>query len=118
MPAATLAQQRAKFKATNAAHRISAPVLSSPSVGDGRPTTWGSQLSQLAEQNGPAQEIAIGSRPKSTEFVGSPRPSNGEVTLPPKRQLGQHGQHTSHSHVPERKSLEHSVARRCEHQAE
>ncbi|KAK0503687.1 hypothetical protein EDD18DRAFT_1456874 [Armillaria luteobubalina] len=84
--AATLAQQRAKFKANNAAnaaHRISAPVLSSPSIGDGRPTTWGSQLSQLAEQNGPAQEISIGSRPKSTEFVGSPRPSNGEVTLPP-----------------------------------
>lgn len=74
--AATLAHQRAKLKASNAAHRISAPILASGS-GDGR-STWGSALSQVAEQNpnSPAQEIivpSIGSalRPKSTEFSGS-----------------------------------------------
>lgn len=72
--AATLAQQRAKLKASNAAHRISAPVLASP--GDLR-ASWGpSQLSQVSEsQTSPAvQEIAINnsaSRPKSTEFSGS-----------------------------------------------
>lgn len=79
--AATLAQQRAKLKATNAAHRISAPVLASPGP-DGR--TWGvvaSQLSQVSE-GANAQEIPInsGSRPKSTEFSGSlnsPRPGEG-----------------------------------------
>ncbi|KAJ8523202.1 hypothetical protein ONZ45_g307 [Pleurotus djamor] len=78
--AATLAQQRAKLKASNAAHRISAPVLASAGA-DGRPT-WGSPLGQVAEQmNAPAQEVIVGaSRPKSTEFsgtLGSPRP--GEV---------------------------------------
>ncbi|KAG6335611.1 hypothetical protein ID866_3468 [Astraeus odoratus] len=72
--AATLAQQRAKLKASNAAHRISAPILASGS-GDTR-TTWGSALSQVAEQNpnSPAQEILVSSsasRPKSTEFSGS-----------------------------------------------
>ena len=73
--AATLAQQRAKLKASNAAHRISAPILATGS-GDTR-TTWGSALSQVAEQNpnSPAQEIIVpnnnGSRPKSTEFSGS-----------------------------------------------
>src|ERR1700722_20841845 len=74
--AATLAQQRAKLKASNAAHRISAPVLVSGS-GDNR-STWGpgSQLGQLVEQNAPAQEVVVNpaSRPKSTEFSGSPRP--------------------------------------------
>lgn len=74
--AATLAHQRAKLKASNAAHRISAPILASGGV-DGR-STWGSALSQVAEQNpnSPAQEIIVpsvgnASRPKSTEFSGS-----------------------------------------------
>lgn len=73
--AATLAQQRAKLKASNAAHRISAPILATAS-GETR-TTWGSALSQVAEQNpnSPAQEIIVpssnASRPKSTEFSGS-----------------------------------------------
>lgn len=74
--AATLAQQRAKLKASNAAHRISAPILATGS-GDTR-TTWGSALSQVAEQNpnSPAQDIVMpnpssASRPKSTEFSGS-----------------------------------------------
>jgi hypothetical protein len=52
--ATTLAQQRAKLKASNAAHRISAPALAS-SGADGR-TTWGSgapQLSQVAERPTP-----------------------------------------------------------------
>jgi SAM domain (Sterile alpha motif) len=77
--AATLAQQRAKLKASNAAHRISAPVLTTGTL-DGRPawTTGGSQLSQVSEQSAAAQEIVINaSRPKSTEFSGnlsSPRP--------------------------------------------
>lgn len=77
--AATLAQQRAKLKASNASHRISAPVLTTGTI-DGRPawTTGGSQLSQVSEQSAPAQEIVISSsRPKSTEFsgnLGSPRP--------------------------------------------
>jgi hypothetical protein len=72
--AATLAHQRAKLKASNAAHRISAPILATAS-GETR-TTWGSALSQVAEQNpnSPAQEIIVpsnASRPKSTEFSGS-----------------------------------------------
>ncbi|KAJ4482518.1 hypothetical protein J3R30DRAFT_3700054 [Lentinula aciculospora] len=90
-PAATLAQQRAKFKASNAAHRISAPVLASAAT-ENR-VTWGaaggSQLGQVAEQNGGAQEVVLNSsRPKSTEFsgtIGSPRvpvsASNNEVTV-------------------------------------
>ncbi|KAF9265259.1 hypothetical protein L218DRAFT_163370 [Marasmius fiardii PR-910] len=93
-PAATLAQQRAKFKASNAAHRISAPVLAG--TGEGRTTgTWGSQLGQVAESNstssnvttnGSVQEIVVpsSSRPKSTEFsgtLGSPRPSGGDANV-------------------------------------
>ncbi|KII91081.1 hypothetical protein PLICRDRAFT_39686 [Plicaturopsis crispa FD-325 SS-3] len=92
--AATLAQQRAKLKAANSAHRISAPVLSTGGVGN---NGWGpnSQLGQVAEQNNsPAQEVTVnplptnGSRPKSTEFsgtLGSPRPGGGvgESTLSP-----------------------------------
>lgn len=79
--ASTLASQRAKLKASNASHRISAPVLSTG--GDPRTTTWGSQLSQLAEQgNSQPQEITISSRPKSTEFSGSSPRTNNEVTLP------------------------------------
>lgn len=70
-PAATLAQQRAKLKASNAAHRISAPALASQ-VNDNR-NTWGSQLGQVDEQSSPAQEITLptsASRPKSTDFSG------------------------------------------------
>ncbi|KAG6902540.1 hypothetical protein C0995_015358 [Termitomyces sp. Mi166 len=86
--AATLAQQRAKLKASSAAHphRISAPVLTTGNI-DGRPAwTSGSQLGQVSEQNAPAQEVTV-SRPKSTEFTGnlSPRPGavgGGEVTVP------------------------------------
>ena len=80
--AATLAQQRAKLKASNAAHRISAPVLASGS-GDNR-STWGpgSQLGQVVELNAPAQEVVVSpaSRPKSTEFAGSPRPGDNGMS--------------------------------------
>lgn len=86
--AATLAQQRAKLKASNASHRISAPVLASPAGGDGR-ASWGPStlLSQVSEQqsgSGP-QEASVGSsRPKSTEFSGTitPRVNNNEITAP------------------------------------
>ncbi|KAF5315441.1 hypothetical protein D9619_007360 [Psilocybe cf. subviscida] len=82
--AATLAQQRAKLKASNAAHRISAPVLASPSGGDGR-ASWGPStlLSQVSEQQASPPEAS--SRPKSTEFSGTITPrgnSNNEVTAP------------------------------------
>ncbi|OBZ71532.1 Protein VTS1 [Grifola frondosa] len=98
-PAATLAQQRAKLKASNAAHRISAPALATTVGADGR-NTWGgsgsSQLSQVDERaSSPGQEISISasnsiisSRPKSTDFSGvanafkSPR-SAGEDGLSP-----------------------------------
>ncbi|KAG6849687.1 hypothetical protein H0H93_006305 [Arthromyces matolae] len=86
--AATLAQQRAKLKASTAAHphRISAPVLSTGTI-DGRPAwSTGSSLGQVSEQNAVAQEVTIpSSRPKSTEFTGSlsPRPvvGGGEATV-------------------------------------
>ena len=92
--AATLAQQRAKLKASNAAHRISAPVLSSNVGGDRN--TWGSgsnQLGQVDERSSsPAQEITISpnpaSRPKSTDFSGlanalkSPRGDEGDQLSP------------------------------------
>ncbi|CAL1713630.1 unnamed protein product [Somion occarium] len=76
-PAATLAQQRAKLKASNAAHRISAPALSSQVGADGRPS-WGNanQLGQVDESS-TAQEIIMpspngsASRPKSTDFSGA-----------------------------------------------
>ncbi|KAF5340636.1 hypothetical protein D9611_007488 [Ephemerocybe angulata] len=77
--AATLAQQRAKLKASNASHRISAPVLNSSNA-DSR-ASWGpSHLSQVSEQQqAPAQEVTIpASRPKSSDFSGtiaSPRPA-------------------------------------------
>lgn len=74
--AAMLAQQRAKLKASNAERRISAPILSTG--GDAR-ATWGpaggSSLSQVAESN---TQDGTTSRPKSTEFSGSPR---GEQTI-------------------------------------
>ncbi|CDO72159.1 hypothetical protein BN946_scf184970.g11 [Trametes cinnabarina] len=75
-PASTLAQQRAKLNAKNAAHRISAPALSS-TIGDRN--TWGSGSSQLGQvderSSSPAQEITMPSangtsRPKSTDFSG------------------------------------------------
>ena len=79
-PAATLAQQRAKLKASNAnaAHRISAPALASQVGADGR-NTWNStpnQLAQVDEASNGAQEITVpspnlnASRPKSTDFSG------------------------------------------------
>ena len=76
--AITLAQQRAKLKASNAAHRISAPILTTSGT-DNR-NTWSSgvsQLGQVAERpSSPAQEITLqppppGSRPKSTDFSGA-----------------------------------------------
>lgn len=90
--AATLAQQRAKLKASNAAHRISAPVLASS--GNDNRATWGSQLGQVAEQgnnnnNGGVQELTVptsAARPKSTEFsgsLGSPRPGAPDGALSP-----------------------------------
>jgi hypothetical protein len=87
--ASTLAQQRAKLKASNASHRISAPVLAS-GTGDNR-ATWGSQLGQVVEQsnNAGVQELVVPSssvRPKSTEFsgtLGSPRPGGVENALSP-----------------------------------
>lgn len=93
--ATTLAQQRAKLKASNAAHRISAPALSS-TIGADR-NTWGSgsnQLGQVDERaSSPAQEITIpapnsASRPKSTDFSGlanalkSPRVDEGDQLSP------------------------------------
>ena len=75
-PAATLAQQRAKLKASNANHRISAPVLNSTGV-DGR-ASWAaaSSLGQVSEQQqqldiSQGQEVVTISRPKSTEFSGT-----------------------------------------------
>ncbi|KAL6304419.1 hypothetical protein BKA93DRAFT_293092 [Sparassis latifolia] len=79
-PATTLAQQRAKLKASNASHRISAPVLSTTMGADSR--TWGSVSNSLAQvderASSPAQEISIpvsngnvASRPKSTDFSGA-----------------------------------------------
>ena len=83
--AATLAQQRAKLKASNAAHRISAPAFAT-STGERGPWAGVSPLGQVAERDGsPTQEITIepkSSRPQSTDFSGiaagaafrSPRP--------------------------------------------
>ena len=75
-PAATLAQQRAKLKASNP-NRASLPALSS-AVGDRN--TWGSgsnQLGQVDERSSSpsGQELTVpsstvGSRPKSTDFSG------------------------------------------------
>ncbi|KAI0076748.1 hypothetical protein K474DRAFT_1662620 [Panus rudis PR-1116 ss-1] len=94
-PAVTLAQQRAKLKASNAAHRISAPALSSQVGAEGR-NSWGSgsnQLGQVDESSG-AQEITIptnngnASRPKSTDFSGvanafkSPRTTENDTLSP------------------------------------
>ncbi|KAG9051656.1 hypothetical protein FS837_000044 [Tulasnella sp. UAMH 9824] len=89
--AAQLAQQRAKFKANNAAHRLSAP---GPLISEGgRPQSlWAqSSLAQVAERApSPAtSDLAPSStsvRPKSTDFTGlanqfarSPRQTSGSV---------------------------------------
>ncbi|KAJ7166421.1 hypothetical protein C8R43DRAFT_194819 [Mycena crocata] len=79
--ATTLAQQRAKLKAANAAHRISAPIM--PSTGDRN--TWGvGGLGQVSETNRAASPTAgedKGARPKSTEFTGRPL-AQQEATVP------------------------------------
>lgn len=71
--AQTLAQQRAKLKATHASNRISAPVLAT-AAGDAR--SWGAAASSLGQvsESLPSprpQEVSV-SRPKSTEFSGNP----------------------------------------------
>ncbi|KAI0299622.1 hypothetical protein BC826DRAFT_995582 [Russula brevipes] len=84
--AATLAQQRAKLKANNAVHRISAPALAS-SMGERGAWAAASSLGQVAERDSsPTQDISVepkSSRPQSTDFSGiaaatasfrSPRP--------------------------------------------
>lgn len=92
--AQTLAQQRAKLKASNAAHRISAPALAGSADSRG---VWGGSLGQVAERSSsPSQEITIEnkSRPQSTDFQGlaasaafrSPRTAEGpsqEATMSP-----------------------------------
>ncbi|KZO96758.1 hypothetical protein CALVIDRAFT_514049 [Calocera viscosa TUFC12733] len=90
--AGTLAQKRAQFKATQAAHRISAPGLINSNS-----NVWpGSSLSQVMErQASPSPEpvspgltpVAASVRPKSTDFAGianslrSPRPNIIEDTM-------------------------------------
>ncbi|KXN82827.1 Protein VTS1 [Leucoagaricus sp. SymC.cos] len=82
--AATLAQQRAKLKASGNAiaahpHRISAPVLATG--GTDIRASWGaaSSLAQVVESSGGAQEIII-NRPKSSDFSGTlPSPHLGGV---------------------------------------
>ncbi|CAE7133070.1 unnamed protein product [Rhizoctonia solani] len=72
--AATLAQQRARLKATNAAHRISAPGTLAADAA--RANVWSaSSLSQVAERGpSPTPDLLspppAGTRPKSTDFTG------------------------------------------------
>lgn len=74
--AATLAQQRARLKATNAAHRISAPGTLAADAA--RANVWSAtSLSQVAERGpspGPDSSLLspppAGTRPKSTDFTG------------------------------------------------
>ncbi|QRV77452.1 VTS1 RNA-binding family SAM domain protein [Ceratobasidium sp. AG-Ba] len=75
--AATLAQQRARLKATNAAHRISAPGTLAADAA--RANVWSAtSLSQVAERGpspGPDTSSLLspppaGTRPKSTDFTG------------------------------------------------
>ncbi|KAI0060387.1 hypothetical protein BV25DRAFT_1992943 [Artomyces pyxidatus] len=92
--AATLAQQRAKLKANNAAHRISAPALASSGDGRGAWGTGSSSLGQVAERAAsPTQEVVVEptkSRPQSTDFSGmaasasfrSPRPEGLDALSP------------------------------------
>ncbi|KAF8129115.1 hypothetical protein K438DRAFT_1695665 [Mycena galopus ATCC 62051] len=79
--ASTLAQQRAKLKAANAAHRISAPIMPSP----GDRNTWGTGgLGQVQEANRPASPSATedkAGRPKSTDFTSRPL-AQQEATVP------------------------------------
>ncbi|KZT59406.1 hypothetical protein CALCODRAFT_481637 [Calocera cornea HHB12733] len=89
--AGTLAQKRAQFKATQAAHRISAPGL----INSNNNMWAGSSLSQVMErQASPSPEpvspglapSTASIRPKSTDFAGianslrSPRPNLSEET--------------------------------------
>ncbi|KAJ7465122.1 hypothetical protein FB451DRAFT_1179310 [Mycena latifolia] len=90
--ATTLAQQRARLKAANAAHRISAPIM--PSTGDRN--TWGAGgLGQVAETNRSASPSTEdkGARPKSTEFSGRPPCAAGgdRPRARLERELGEHG---------------------------
>ncbi|KAG8729597.1 hypothetical protein FRC12_020861 [Ceratobasidium sp. 428] len=74
--AATLAQQRARLKATNAAHRISAPGTLATDAA--RANVWSAtSLSQVAERGpSPSPDASLlsppppGTRPKSTDFTG------------------------------------------------
>ncbi|GAB1520626.1 Flap-structured DNA-binding and RNA-binding protein [Rhizoctonia solani] len=74
--AATLAQQRARLKATNAAHRISAPGTLAADAA--RANVWSAtSLSQVAERGpspSPGGDLLspppAGTRPKSTDFTG------------------------------------------------
>ena len=77
-PAAMLAQQRAKLKASNASHRISAPVSNSTGADIRASWTPTSSLGQVSEQQQQQQQLdtshvqeVIVSRPKSTEFSGT-----------------------------------------------
>ncbi|CAE6426741.1 hypothetical protein ACGC1H_005630 [Rhizoctonia solani] len=72
--AATLAQQRARLKATNAAHRISAPGTLATDAA--RANVWSAtSLSQVAERGpSPTPDLLSpmpgSTRPKSTDFTG------------------------------------------------
>ncbi|KAG8739359.1 hypothetical protein FRC10_005750 [Ceratobasidium sp. 414] len=73
--AATLAQQRARLKATNAAHRISAPGTLAADAA--RANVWSAtSLSQVNERGpSPSPDAGLlsppaGTRPKSTDFTG------------------------------------------------
>ena len=86
-PAAMLAQQRAKLKASNANHRISAPVLNSTGVDVRSSWSAASSLGQVSEQQqqqldaAQVQEVNV-SRPKSAEFSGSAVNSRTELSIP------------------------------------
>ena len=86
-PAAMLAQQRAKLKASNASHRISAPVLNSTGVDVRSSWSAASSLGQVSEQQqqqldaAQVQEVTV-SRPKSTEFSGSAVNTRTELPIP------------------------------------
>jgi hypothetical protein len=85
-PAAMLAQQRAKLKASNANHRISAPVLNSTGADIRASWSAASPLGQVSEQQqqldtSQAQEVTV-SRPKSTEFSGSLVNARTELAVP------------------------------------
>ncbi|CAK5269818.1 unnamed protein product [Mycena citricolor] len=79
----TLAQQRAKLKAANAAHRISAPIMPTTSGSN----TWGAGgLGQVVETTARAPSPSaeeVSSRPKSTEFTSTRAPvAAQEASLP------------------------------------